>query len=187
MYIWHVGQTAIRDRLRGREIPLTPFLAGLPAAGVSRVRGSAVFLSRVKTETPPLISWYVDHSHSLQERVVSLTIETQPIPWVDDANRATLTLEAPNFWRVNAQYGFLERPNVVRLLDDLTKRGCGVDLADVTYYVAVETVVSREDGSGLPKWLVAIFALLHRNAMHLSDAFNFPRDRLIEIGRQVAI
>ncbi|WP_290994720.1 KUP/HAK/KT family potassium transporter [Hyphomicrobium sp.] len=187
MYIWHLGQTAIRDRLRGREIPLATFLAGLPAAGVSRVRGSAVFLTRVKTETPPVISWYVDHSHALQERVVALTIETQLTPWVDDANRATLTLEGPNFWRVNARYGFLERPDVVQLLDDLKKRGCGVDLADVTYYVAVETVVSREDGGGLPKWLVAVFAYLHRNAMHLSDAFNFPRDRLIEIGRQVAI
>ncbi|WP_092866128.1 potassium transporter Kup [Hyphomicrobium facile] len=187
MYIWHLGQTAMRDRLRGRAIPLAPFLAGLPAAGVSRVRGSAVFLTRVKTETPPVICWYVDHSHALQERVIALTMETQLTPWVDDANRATLALEGPNFWRVNARYGFLERPDVVQLLDDLTKRGCGVDLTDVTYYVAVETVVSREDGGGLPKWLVAVFALLHRNAMHLSDAFNFPRDRLIEIGRQVAI
>ncbi|MBS0237154.1 MAG: KUP/HAK/KT family potassium transporter [Proteobacteria bacterium] len=188
MYIWHIGQTAIRDRLRDRrKIPLSMFLEGLSAAGVSRARGSAVFLTRVKTETPPVISWYVDHSHSLQERVVALTIETQPTPWVDDASRATLTLEGPNFWRVNARYGFLERPDVTRLLDDLTKRGCGVDLTDVTYYVAVETVVSREDGGGLPKWLVAVFALFHRNSMHLSDAFNFPRDRLIEIGRQVAI
>lgn len=118
---------------------------------------------------------------------MALTIETQLTPWVDDENRATLTLEGPNFWRVNASYGFLERPNVVKLLDALTKRGCGVDLTDVTYYVAVETVVSREDGDGLPKWLVAVFSLFHRNAMHLSDAFNFPRDRLVEIGRQVAI
>ena len=151
------------------------------------VRGSAVFLTRVKTGTPPVIAWYVDHTHALQEQVVAITIETEARPWVDDENRATLNLEAPNFWRVSARYGFLERPDVVRVLESLAKRGCGIQLDDATYYVGLETIVPRDDGVGLLRWLVAVYAGLHRNAANLSDAFNFPRDRLIEIGRRVAI
>ena len=89
--------------------------------------------------------------------------------------------------RVTAHYGFLERPDVARLVASLAKRGCFVDLEDASYYVGLETVVPREDGHGLPRWLVMIYAALHRNAAHVSDAFNFPRDRVVELGRQIAI
>jgi len=60
-------------------------------------------------------------------------------------------------------------------------------LSDVTYYVGLETIIPREDGKGLSRWLVVLFAALHRNAAHVTDVFNFPRDRVMEIGRQVAI
>ena len=81
----------------------------------------------------------------------------------------------------------MERPDVPRLLKDFGTKGCTIDLSDVTYYVGMETIIPREDGKGLPRWLVVFFAVLHRNAAHLTDVFNFPRDRVMEIGRQVAI
>jgi KUP system potassium uptake protein len=188
MYVWHWGQSAIRRRLEHVPVvPVATFLAGLPAAGVVRVRGTAVFLTRSVSETPPVVAWYVDHSHALQERVVAITITTEQRPWVEDATRATLTELAPDFWRVSARYGFLERPDVAQLLASLASRGCRADLSEVTYYVGLETIVARTDGQGLPRLLVVLYAMLHRNSAHVSDAFNFPHDRLVEIGRQVAI
>jgi K+ transporter len=35
--------------------------------------------------------------------------------------------------------------------------------------------------------LVVLFAAMHRNAAHVTDVFNFPRDRVMEIGRQIAL
>ena len=188
MYIWHRGQEAIKDTIEAQpSVPLDAFLAGLPAAGVSRVKGSAVFLTRAKTDTPPVIAWYVKHTRALQRQVVAITIDTEPRPWVDEATRTQVEEAAPDFWRVTAAYGFFERPDVTALVASLAKRGCFVDLADVTYFVGLESVVPCERGSGLPRWLVTPYALLHRNASHLSDAFNFPRKQVVEIGRQIEI
>jgi KUP system potassium uptake protein len=65
--------------------------------------------------------------------------------------------------------------------------GCTVDLADVTYYVGHETVVARDDGRGLPAWQEALFAMMERNAVHVSDFFSLPSDQVVEIGRQISI
>jgi KUP system potassium uptake protein len=60
-------------------------------------------------------------------------------------------------------------------------------LSDVTYYVGRETVVSRPDGKGLPKWQELIFAAMERNGNQATDFFRLPVDQVVEIGRQVAI
>jgi K+ transporter len=50
------------------------------------------------------------------------------------------------------------------------------DLDDVTYYVGHETVIRRVDQMGLPGWHEAFFAVMERNAVHVSDFFQ-PSDR----------
>jgi KUP system potassium uptake protein len=65
--------------------------------------------------------------------------------------------------------------------------GCAIDLSDATYFVGHETIEAREDGKGLPHWVVVVFAALQRNAARVADSFNFPRDRVIEVGRRISI
>ena len=52
--------------------------------------------------------------------------------------------------------------------------GCDINLDDITYYVGRETVVSRADGKGLPKWEELIFAAMERNAAQVTDFFRLP-------------
>jgi KUP system potassium uptake protein len=66
-------------------------------------------------------------------------------------------------------------------------RGCSLDVDDVTYYVVREKIIHRSDGEGLAGWEVALFSAMERNAVHVSDFFELPRDSVVEIGRQVAI
>ena len=68
------------------------------------------------------------------------------LPWVSSRNRASIEEVAPNFWRAEAHFGFMERPHIPELLTASKALGCTIDLDDVTYYVGHETVVSREDG-----------------------------------------
>jgi KUP system potassium uptake protein len=53
--------------------------------------------------------------------------------------------------------------------------------------VGHETVIRRQDGQGLPAWQERLFAVMERNAEHVSDFFRLPNDQVVEIGRQVAI
>ncbi len=134
-----------------------------------------------------MMVWHLSHNRSLHERLFVLTVGTESVPWVSHARRLTFTEEAPQFWRASARYGFMERPDIPRLLRQAHECGCGIDLSDITYYVGHETVLAREDGKGLPKWVTACFAMMQRNSMHLSDYFRLPSDEVVEIGREISI
>ncbi|MBV8926342.1 MAG: potassium transporter Kup [Bradyrhizobium sp.] len=187
MWIWHRGAAAVFDRLRETLIPIPEFLARIKQKNVPRVPGTAVFLTRTERDTPPVMVWHVKHNRALHENLFVLRVEILSVPWVAPNNRLSLEEVAPDFWRAEARFGFMERPNIPELLAAGKSLGCTVDINDVTYYVGHETVIHREDGKGLPTWQERIFAVMERNAIHVSDFFSLPTDQVVEIGRQVAI
>jgi KUP system potassium uptake protein len=187
MWIWHRGAAAISMRMHETLIPVPEFLARIAAKNIPRVPGTAVFLTRTERDTPPVMVWHVRHNRALHEHVFVLRVEIQSVPWVSSRNRIAIEEVAPNFWRADARFGFMERPHIPELLTTSQSLGCTVDLGDVTYYVGHETVVGREDGLGLPAWQERFFAVMERNAVHVSDFFSLPGDQVVEIGRQVAI
>ena len=112
---------------------------------------------------------------------------TEPVPWIPDDQRISLEQLAPNFWRTTVRYGFMERPDLPRVLQKLKMGGCAIDLTDVTYYVGHETVMAAVDGRGLPHWEERLFAAMERNAAHVTEYFRLPDDQVVEIGRQIAV
>ncbi len=187
MYIWHRGLAAIRERVYENPVPVADFFASIGRDGVARVPGTAVFLTRVKDATPPVMLWYVRHSHALHEKVIAVTLETASVPRVAQEQRIQLAQPVHNFWVASACYGFMERPDLPKLMQQLAARGCGVVPGKLTYFVGSERVVPRTDGHGLPRWLQAIFSVLLRNSMHLPDYLSVPRDQLVDLGRQISI
>src|SRR6266851_8724069 len=187
MWIWHRGAAAVSVRMDEALIPVQEFMAGITAKNVPRVPGTAVFLTRTERDTPPVMVWHVKHNRALHEHLFVLRVEIQSVPWVASRNRITIEQVAPNFWRAEARFGFMERPHIPELLTSSKSLGCTIDLSDVTYYVGHETVVGREDGMGLPAWQERFFAVMERNAVHVSDFFSLPNDQVVEIGRQISI
>jgi KUP system potassium uptake protein len=187
MWIWHRGAAAVSARMHEALIPVPEFMADLAARKVPRVPGTAVFLTRTECDTPPVMVWHVRHNRALHEHIFVLRVEIEPVPWIALRKRLTIEQVAPNFWRAEARFGFMERPHIPELLNESKALGCTIDLDDVIYYVGHETVVSREDGLGLPAWQERMFAVMERNAVHVSDFFSLPYDQVVEIGRQVAV
>jgi KUP system potassium uptake protein len=187
MWIWHRGAAAVSLRMREALIPVSEFMERIKAANIPRVPGTAVFLTRTERDAPPVMVWHVKHNRALHEHLFVLRVEIGSVPWVSPGKRITLEEVAPNFWRAEAHFGFMERPHIPELLAASKSLGCTIDLADVTYYVGHETVIGRDDGMGLPAWQEKVFAVMERNAVHVSDFFSLPNDQVVEIGRQVAI
>ena len=187
MWIWHRGAAAVRAAVVAEQTPLAEFVALLDAGKIARVPGAAVFLTRERTETPPVMYWHIMKNRSLHENVLALTLSTVSTPRVGAADRVTVVREGGHFWRAEAKYGFMERPDVAAVLADCRVKGAHLDLDDVTYYVGHETTVRREDGKGLPGWIVAIFDAMGRNSARISDSLRLPHDKVIEIGREIAI
>jgi KUP system potassium uptake protein len=187
MWIWHRGWAAVMARMHETLIPVQQFMQIIQAKNIPRVPGTAVFLTRTERDTPPVMQWHVRHNRALHEHLFVLRVEILPVPWLTSGDRITLQEIVPNFWRADARFGFMERPHIPELLTASRSLGCTVDLDDVTYYVGHETVISREDGMGLPVWQEEFFAVMERNAIHVSDFFSLPTDQVVEIGRQISI
>ncbi|MDE2060865.1 MAG: KUP/HAK/KT family potassium transporter [Bradyrhizobium sp.] len=187
MWTWHRGAAAVSQRMHEQLIPVDKFMARIKDAGVPRVPGTAVFLTRTERDTPPVMQWHVKHNRALHEHLFVLRVDIRSVPWTSPGGRLSIAEVAPNFWRAEAHFGFMERPHIPELLAAARSLGCTVDLSDVTYYVGHETVIGREDNMGLPAWQAKLFMVMERNAVHVSDFFSLPNDQVVEIGRQVAI
>jgi KUP system potassium uptake protein len=187
MAIWHRGNTAVATYLRESALSVDQFLADVAAKGVARVPGSAVFLTRSTHDTPPLMLWHARNNRALHEHLIAITVQTESVPFVDPDHRVEVRQEAPNFWRMIARYGFMERPHIPELLAQGHQHGCTIPLDDVTYYVGHETVVHRARGPAMPLWQEHIYAFMIRNAANVPGFFFLPRKGVVEIGRLVEI
>jgi KUP system potassium uptake protein len=186
MWVWHRGVAMVEARMHESLTPVGEFMKQLDADHIPRVPGTAVFMTRTTKDTPPVMVWHVRHNRALHAQLFVLNVTIEPIPRVD-GKRVTVTEIVPQFWRAEARYGFMERTDIPALLASCQAQGCAVDLNDVTYYVSHETVLPRDDGNGMPVWQEALFALMERNAAHVTDFYHLPTDSVVEIGRQVSI
>ena len=187
MLVWHLGAQAVSARLQETVVPIDVFMARITRGRIPRVPGTGVFLTRTQHDAPPVMVWHLKHNRALHDKLFVLTVVIDSVPWISDDERLKVEEIAPHFWRATARYGFMERPDIPAVLAKAHVSGCAVDLEDVTYYVAHETVVPREDGKGLPRWVEALFALMQRNSVHVSDYFKLPRDAVVEIGREISV
>ena len=187
MAIWHAGATSLARRIDEHVLPVADFMATLPGLGVLRPPGTAVFLTRSKIGLPLVIRWYTERTGALHAHVVTVTLDVESRPWVADGERFTLTRPAPDFLMVRARYGFMERPDVPRLLAQLAEQGEPVDPAKVLYFSGLERVVAGDGPGALPRWVEAIFSALVRNSVHTTDIMRIPPGQLMELGRQVSV
>jgi KUP system potassium uptake protein len=187
MFIWHRGVTAVAEWLNENPVAIGDFLSDIAQKKIARVPGTAVFLTRVKEATPPLMLWYVKHSRALQEKILVVTLEVASVPYIAEDQRVQVETIAPDFWRASASYGFMERADLPKLMAQLTAHGCAFDPAVLTYFVGGEQIVPRDDGQGLPRPVEVLFAWMLRNCTRVTDYLHVPNNQLMDLGRQVAI
>jgi KUP system potassium uptake protein len=187
MYIWHRGIVALGMRLTEDPIPVDTFLDELTQKGIARVPGTAVFLTRAKATTPPVMLLYVKHTMALHKRVLAVTLDIASTPYVAAKNRLALSEIGPNFWSVTASYGFMERPDMPALMAQIATHGCPIDPQKLTYFVGMEKIVPRDGPHHLPRWMRVIFTVMLRNCARVTDYLRIPANQVVDIGRQVAI
>jgi KUP system potassium uptake protein len=187
MWVWHRGSEAVRRRLDESLMPVADFTARTIAHEIPRVPGAAVFLTRTNRDVPPGMLWHLQHVRALHTQLFVLTVNTASVPWIDESEHLKVEELAPNFWRAEALFGFMEHPDIPALLATAKWHGCHIDLSDVTYFVGHASIMPRDDGKGLPRWLEALYAAMERNSSHVGEVLRLPQEDTVEIGRQIAI
>jgi KUP system potassium uptake protein len=189
MTTWRRGREILLARLRASSVPLDPFLESLFAEPPQRVPGTAVFLTATPDATPHALLHNLSHNKVLHERVVFLTVEVLDVPWVPFEERVRVFRLGHGCWRVIVRYGFMNRPDVTRVLDLCGALGLEFDLMTTSFFLSREKIVPVEDTrvEGMAFWRERMFAAMARNAGNITDFFNIPTNRVIELGTRVEL
>jgi KUP system potassium uptake protein len=80
----------------------------------------------------------------------------------------------------------METPNVPKILMHCRRKDLNIDMQDTSFFLSRRSIKAASR-NGLPRWQKKIFIWLARSAEDATSYFQIPRDRVIEIGTQVAI
>jgi KUP system potassium uptake protein len=188
MIAWRGGRALLLDQLRASSVPLGPFLHSLFLEPLQRVPGTAVFLTATPDATPHALLHSLKHYRVLHERNVFLTVEFRDVPWVQFEKRIQCEALGHDCWRVVVRYGFMNRPDVGDALELCGPAGLQLDPQDVSYFLSREKIIPSAGAKrGLARWRDHLFAAMARNAGTVTDFFNIPPNRVVELGTRVEI
>jgi KUP system potassium uptake protein len=185
MLIWSKGRTLIVEEYSRRFAALDVALPQILKGVAARVPGVGVFMSSSVDHVPPILVHVVERERVLHEHVFLLTVLTEPVPEVPEAEHLEISTLQSGFHRIIVRYGFMQEPNVPAVVAEAASRiGLSVDLSDSTYYLGRETVLGA-DTNAMKHFAESLFGYLQRNAVTADRNFKIPPRNAIEIGIQI--
>jgi len=157
-------------------------------AKLTRVEGTAIYLTRSLHGVPQVLLHNLEHNHVLHERIIVLTIVTTNEPYVDEAHLIKIRAfgEDRNFYRVKLYYGFKQTADVRRALELCVQEGLDINPKNASFFIGSEQVSFRNK-SPMPKWRRALFRFLFHNSTSAIEFFKIPVDRVVELGIRIEL
>jgi len=187
MTTWKKGRKILNERLRTLSRPLDDFLAGIEARRPLRVPGTAVFMNGVATRTPPALVRNLEHNKVLHERVVFVTVKTRQVPFVPPEQRLEVEALGGGFYRLRIYFGFMEEPNVPKVLASIADPEIAIDPQATTFFLGRQTIIATRRLAGMALWRERLFSRISLNATTATAYFCIPPDRVVELGEQIEI
>ena len=186
MITWKRGRELLFERLEKDTLPLELFINSI-GNSAHVVTGTAVFMVSTQKVVPHALLHNLKHNKVLHERNVLMTLKTCDVPYIDAANRFEIEQLSPYFWRVVVNYGFKERPHVPDALQwAFASVERPIDMMNTSFFVSRERIFSTNEG-GMVRWREKLFIAMSRNTGSVTDFFQIPANRVVEMGSQVEI
>ncbi len=122
----------------------------------------------------------------LHETVVLLSIITEDVPQVPDAERLEVREIGEGVWRGIARYGYMESPDVSALIERIRDAGVPLKPGEATYYFNREMIITGGEAR-MPEWQKRFYGLLSRNARQARDYYQLPPMQIIEVGLPIQL
>jgi KUP system potassium uptake protein len=186
MQTWASGRASVMARLLREQKPVRDFLVDLKRDPPVRVPGTAIFLDAKATGVPRALLNNIKFNRVLHEQVVLLTVVTREQPRILESKRLTVTPVCEGILRIVAQFGFMEKPNIVEILRDAEEFGIKFEPERTTYFLSREELLPGQR-SDLPPLRRRAFMQMARSAQVIADYYGLPPGRVIEIGTRLEI
>jgi KUP system potassium uptake protein len=185
MSTWRRGRQIILERTSEDNLPLNQFITRLDPTTLPRVKGTAIYLAGRRETVPYALTDNLRHNKVLHERVILLTVVTERVPHVPEAERIVVEDLGKRICRVTVRFGFAEHPALPPVLASHADK-LSIELEDTSFFLGRETPVptTRPD---LALWREKLFIFMTRNAVSASEYFQIPPKRVVELGTQVEL
>jgi KUP system potassium uptake protein len=150
------------------------------------VPGTAVFLTSNAEGAPVVLLHQLKHNKALHEQILLLSVVAAEVPEVEEDERVTITRLGEGFHRVVARFGFMETPDLPRVLEICRRMGLRSKKLDTSYFLGHERVLPTGN-SPLAYWRKQLFVFMNRNAQSATQYFGLPPNRVVELGAQVQL
>ena len=183
---WKDGRRLLSNKLREDALELTSFLDVVLASPLTRVEGTAVFLTATPGVVPNALLHNLKHNKMLHETNVFLTVQNQEVPRVSLARQVEVAPLGHDCWQVLIQFGFMDEPDVPRALRQIASSALPLDPMTISYFLSRDIVVPTM-GDEMAEWRETIFAQMHHSASSAADFLKLPNNAVVELGSKVAI
>ncbi len=189
MMTWKRGRDLIYNKLHADGIDLRDFLQMvlLQQPPITRVPGTAVFLTADPKVTPTALLHNLKHNKVLHEQNIFVTIVNHEVPWIGIDKRVQIESLGSDCWSVKINYGFKNDPDVPAALQQLRGRGCEVESMSTSYFLSRDVFVPGDNNSGMALWRQKLFGQMHHNAAGAADFLLLPSNSLVELGSKVEV
>jgi len=186
MHTWKTGKEEIFRRIYANGVTEDELRSIARSDHITRVRGAGVFMAGNPTGTPLVLLHHLKANKVLHETVVLLSIVTEEVPHVPDGERLTVSEIGHGVWRAVGRYGYMESPDVSRLMEQVKAAGVPIKLNEATYYFNREMIITGGE-SRMWHWEKRLYSLLSRNARQARDYYRLPPMQIIEVGMPIQL
>jgi KUP system potassium uptake protein len=183
---WASGRRLLRQRMDESALSQEMLVDSLRRRKPISVPGTAIFMSSTQGRTPVALLHSLKHYGAIHQRVIFMTLTVEDEPWVPPSRRVEVETLGEGFWRVTGRFGFMQKPNVPRLLRQCAGHGLEVEAEKATFFLGREIIIPSAN-PGMARWRERVFALASRLAQQPATYFQIPVGRVIELGQQVEI
>ncbi|PXA35734.1 potassium transporter Kup [Acinetobacter baumannii] len=183
---WKRGRELTFAKLEHDTLSLDLFVKSI-GNSVHWVPGDAVFMTGTPNVVPHAMLHNIKHNKVLHQRNILVTVVIEDVPFVAPEERITTETLAEHFFRIKIFYGFKDEMNVPKaLLQAYEQLGLEYDLMHISFFISRDRIV-HSVGDGMSPWREKLFISMQRNTSPVSDFYQIPTNRVVELGSQIEI
>jgi KUP system potassium uptake protein len=162
-------------------------LAAVP--GPARVPGTAVYPGNRPGVTPAAFVSNLRHNHVLHQTTIFFTDIAESAPRIDERSRIETRELGDGCYEIVARHGFVERPDLPRLLASLSGRlgDWRYDAARTTYFLPRDEAFKGRSSRGMMRWRKALFGQMSFHSAPSAEYYGLRAEDVVELGVQVAL
>jgi KUP system potassium uptake protein len=181
MHTWKTGRDSIFALVYKNNVTEDELTKIAVSKYIVRVPGAAIFMVGSPHGTPVVLLHHVKANRCLHQNVILMSIATEDIPVVPDADRLQMREIGAGIWRANGHYGYMQSPDVSDLVARIVATGLKFNTQGVTYFFNREMILPGGN-TRMWEWEKSFYAFLSRNARSARDYYQIPASQIIEIG-----